>query len=520
MTLKDTSATHDVAGDVSRWARDVRERLQRLVTEQNWVELRAFVDENWMSIWFAFPPGSLPQVIADVPQSVLSGTTGGALLLTTSTAGEATGAQAIGQLPQGIRAIMHGLLLRTKNDPVGSYRILEPILRHINRQQREITPIIHPFYPPLLLQASISGLLAGDFSTADVWLERTARYGIVPQAPFTRRDALVTRALLHAAFGDAAIAASLVETISAEPRSDSWVEVVLDSALVFTNIGLRSRQGDHDLPADLLSLPWWTMQPNWPYALWIVGRTLLARGEGERLHLLARQLSDQGLASPNATGMLASALPIARAMSNLSMGMEVEPADRELLAACDDPIARYVRALDALAHEQPDDALALGVRDDRLINTMLAETVRVGAQAAILLAAGDPASATSILIEGISTSGILTSPVPMFLPAIVADHIARTPELASRGWTYISLGRSAPNVGLTEREREVFRMLLSDRSLREISEELGRTENTLKTHRRHLYRKLGVTSRDELRVLGMSQPSLWRTHAPSAASPD
>ena len=48
---------------------------------------------------------------------------------------------------------------------------------------------------------------------------------------------------------------------------------------------------------------------------------------------------------------------------------------------------------------------------------------------------------------------------------------------------------------LTDRERDVLRLLKSDLSLREIATELYLSHNTVKGYTKSLYRKLGVTSR-------------------------
>jgi len=49
---------------------------------------------------------------------------------------------------------------------------------------------------------------------------------------------------------------------------------------------------------------------------------------------------------------------------------------------------------------------------------------------------------------------------------------------------------------ISEAERRVLRLLASDLTQREIASELHLTMNTVKTHRRSIYRKLGVSSRD------------------------
>jgi LuxR family transcriptional regulator, maltose regulon positive regulatory protein len=55
---------------------------------------------------------------------------------------------------------------------------------------------------------------------------------------------------------------------------------------------------------------------------------------------------------------------------------------------------------------------------------------------------------------------------------------------------------------LTEREATVLRLLRGSLSLREIGEELYLSQNTIKTHTRAIYRKLGVSTRDEAIAMG------------------
>lgn len=54
-----------------------------------------------------------------------------------------------------------------------------------------------------------------------------------------------------------------------------------------------------------------------------------------------------------------------------------------------------------------------------------------------------------------------------------------------------------PLDGLSEREQAVFSYLRTTRTIQEIADELGVSINTVKTHQRSIYRKLGVSSRRE-----------------------
>lgn len=51
---------------------------------------------------------------------------------------------------------------------------------------------------------------------------------------------------------------------------------------------------------------------------------------------------------------------------------------------------------------------------------------------------------------------------------------------------------------LTRREGEILKLLLEHKTNREIGEELCISTGTVKTHVRHIYEKIGVTSREEL----------------------
>jgi LuxR family maltose regulon positive regulatory protein len=67
----------------------------------------------------------------------------------------------------------------------------------------------------------------------------------------------------------------------------------------------------------------------------------------------------------------------------------------------------------------------------------------------------------------------------------------------ARGRGRFRANGDAPDGELTARELTVLRMLTGTGTLREIGSELFVSPNTLKTHCRTIYRKLGVASRAE-----------------------
>ncbi|MGO2112438.1 MAG: helix-turn-helix transcriptional regulator, partial [Pseudoclavibacter sp.] len=157
-----------------------------------------------------------------------------------------------------------------------------------------------------------------------------------------------------------------------------------------------------------------------------------------------------------------------------------------------------------------DESLIRASRSGRSIDERISLGTGLGLRASALLGVGDRAGAIDLLESTFGSTGVDDVLRPMFVPDRVADLIASEPRLASGAFGVVGIGACVAPVGLTERERELLRMLLGDQGLRQIAAELGRTENTLKTHRRHLYRKLGVASRDEARALALRQPELLR----------
>ena len=111
-----------------------------------------------------------------------------------------------------------------------------------------------------------------------------------------------------------------------------------------------------------------------------------------------------------------------------------------------------------------------------------AATASVGQPSPQATAAGPTASAASTLAGSASASGEPTS------AAVTSAASAEASRLDS----------FTQALGLTPREAEVCRYLVQGRSLPFIAEQLYVTAGTVKTHAIHIYRKAGVTSKQEL----------------------
>ena len=98
-----------------------------------------------------------------------------------------------------------------------------------------------------------------------------------------------------------------------------------------------------------------------------------------------------------------------------------------------------------------------------------------------------------------------------FLLGAIARGALGEPAGAGRPLTFAGRRR----VALTQGETRVLQYLPTNLSAREIADELYLSVNTVKTHQRHLYAKLGARSRtqavEEARALGLLAPAFRRT---------
>ena len=83
-------------------------------------------------------------------------------------------------------------------------------------------------------------------------------------------------------------------------------------------------------------------------------------------------------------------------------------------------------------------------------------------------------------------------------PGILRQMLARTERRLRRGSRLRADAAAPPRVvELTERELTVLRLLPSELSQREIGAALFVSLNTVKSHARSIYRKMGVDTRDD-----------------------
>jgi LuxR family transcriptional regulator, maltose regulon positive regulatory protein len=82
-------------------------------------------------------------------------------------------------------------------------------------------------------------------------------------------------------------------------------------------------------------------------------------------------------------------------------------------------------------------------------------------------------------------------------PGVLAELLARTERVLALRTGAAGVARGRPAEPLSVREQEILRWLSSQLSLREIAGQLFVSYDTVKSHARHIYRKLGVSSREQ-----------------------
>ena len=82
-------------------------------------------------------------------------------------------------------------------------------------------------------------------------------------------------------------------------------------------------------------------------------------------------------------------------------------------------------------------------------------------------------------------------------PGVLTELIARTERVLALRTGAASVARGRLAEPLSVREQEILRWLSSQLSLREIAGQLFVSYDTVKTHTRHIYRKLGVSTREQ-----------------------
>lgn len=110
----------------------------------------------------------------------------------------------------------------------------------------------------------------------------------------------------------------------------------------------------------------------------------------------------------------------------------------------------------------------------------------------------------------VCTNHSLSDLVSSSLASTDLDPSELNSSLAEAHLSYLSIRtmQLANQFELTQRESELLSLMIEGRTNTDIAQELFISENTVKTHIKHVYQKLGIRSREELHALANSRDAL------------
>lgn len=363
-------------------------------------------------------------------------------------------------------------------------------------------------------QLGISQMLAGRLADA---LGSFTAAQLVPAPstlPFLHRDAMVKAALIHALYGDDRTATSLLGRAGAADRTTSWAEDGIDAHAAIASALLASRSAAEEALSQLhaISLP--SIGELWP--LYIMA--LYQVYSRAQLHSIVVEpmAALQTASLPRSVGdgypgsifeLINGALALRRGAPALAASLAAQ-SDTALIET------RLLRAAIDLATGRTAHAIRLtdALRDETAPLRGL-ELRRIVIAASAHLADRRLDLCAHVLDQATRLPGGLrpgeVAQLSPRLREIGETHVERWPERQDERPPV----QSTPvvRVTLTARERDVLTMLAAGLTRAEMAERLVLSPNTVKSHHRSLYRKLGVSrsvdALDEAARLGLIQSS-------------
>ncbi|MCR2825690.1 LuxR C-terminal-related transcriptional regulator [Microbacterium sp. zg.Y909] len=343
------------------------------------------------------------------------------------------------------------------------------------------------------MQMGITRMLAGDLVGA--LIDFTAvRWSPTPSLPFLMRDAHVKSALVHALYGRPADAHRSIQAARSIPRTASWVEGGLDAHLEMAAAVLE--EDAHAAVSRLESIPLDAVGELWPFLVEALYRAHSRAGRGEAAALRFERLRDAAPPARPGDGMPGNVFDCILALVAFFRGDATMA--RRLNATVPPTFFRgaMMQAMLDIVAGRPDEALRilaeLRPSTDGLDQL---EGQRLALRAQALFARGQRVDALVALSE---VRDLPDGAGRLGARLLTADlHDLARAEVA--GWESIPTKALWPEdtIALTERERELLAALHAGLTRTEIAERLFVSLNTIKTHQRSLFRKLGVSTRAE-----------------------
>ncbi|RKQ94300.1 DNA-binding NarL/FixJ family response regulator [Mycolicibacterium mucogenicum 261Sha1.1M5] len=344
--------------------------------------------------------------------------------------------------------------------------------------------------PVAALELATAELLAGNVHDALSCLHRVYS-APEPRIPSVVRIARALAALIHALLGDPELAELHLSFLAQEPHTESWAEGRVDAlremALSLLVGGVEGVSRIQDVPPHVLAELW----PLHALAVNDLHRRVGTDQQGLHFVRLAREAHP---VARDGVGLAGSVLPMSVAQLHL-LSNETDLA-QEALAAADERLLlhRLLRASLMLRSGRPASALELvGSRERDTAGLRRLDVGRAAIVATALYRIDRTAEAVRITEQVASAWGGLTPDEVSTFPSEAASRAM----LRAQGRTGGDARTREVCQELTMRERQMLSALVAGASRKQIASRIFVSENTVKTHLRTLYRKLGVSTRPE-----------------------
>ncbi|WP_029144912.1 LuxR C-terminal-related transcriptional regulator [Microbacterium luticocti] len=479
--------------------------VRRAAAERDVHQVAALLTRCPIELWFRMPPSELQLIIDTTPPRLLRPAGVGTLLMRASVSGVPRRRATSGRRPadgadertRTAWQVLHAVQLRLAGDPVQATEILceLPLVRD------PVTAVIDPGRgerASVVLQAALSAMLAGRERRARVLFEKALVFPVPPTLAFFRREAHLRIAIIEALDGDPDRARRHLHLARQVPRTDSWAEAALDTDEALAEIATRADEHPEAAFADLLQIPIAHMHELWPYHALATYYLGMRTGRLPELRERLAQLRAIRLAGTEGTGLMGSVLAQGLVVHGILAGVGGEVAAE--LEQADDTVwqTAVIAAGIALVRGAPPQAMRLlHGASEQTRGLTRADTFRRMVLAVAHAVSDEHDDAESVLADIAPHLDPLTlAMLGRFAPTFAARAAQRVP-----GWptdaTVPADQATLRQRALTARELELLTLLARGLSRTEIAQELFITVNTVKTHQRSLYRKLGATTRTD-----------------------
>ena len=363
--------------------------------------------------------------------------------------------------------------------------------------------------PDLLLEIGVTRIVSGDLQAAQRPLLQAYDSSTVGRPTHVSRDAAAQLALVAAISGRSPEAELWLERHSSSPNGDggsaqraNLTAAVADAIIAIDRLDMRAAH-DALAEADLRAVD---LEELWAFHLYAQVLYHLHDGRPEQaLSLLTMtrghhpSLTRAGSAAAVLLSSLEADVLVALGRANLaSAGFREIATDHPLLQISSARLALLSNDAERAAsitgsHNLARVATTRMMIELQLINAVAQHRRDRGDEAAVSFRKAVAAASPARLLRAFTTVPVtdliaIATMVPggeefLATPALVNAHRPFTDTLAL--------------VQLTEREHLILSKLTENASIQEIGTELYLSRNTIKTHVRNLYRKLGANSREE-----------------------